>query len=168
MTDTEQFEPVIIGFTCNWCSYRAADLAGTARVKYAPNVRLVRLMCSGRLDPTFVLKALAGGADGVLISGCHPGECHYLEQNYKALRRFMLLRRTLVQLGIEPERVRLVWASAAEGVKLAAEINKMVEEVRAMGPLHWPMNGDWNMAAVGGQVQGTSKVPRTSPEEVTA
>jgi F420-non-reducing hydrogenase iron-sulfur subunit len=137
MPDTRPFEPVIIGFTCNWCSYRAADLAGTARVKYAPNIRLVRLMCSGRLDPTFVLKALASGADAVLISGCHPGECHYIEQNYKALRRFMLLRRTLVQMGIEPQRVQLVWASAAEGVKLAQEINRMVEEIRALGPLNW-------------------------------
>jgi F420-non-reducing hydrogenase iron-sulfur subunit len=133
----EQFEPVILGFTCNWCSYRAADLAGTARVKYPPNVRLVRLMCSGRLDPTFVLKALADGADGVLITGCHPGECHYLEQNYKALRRFHLLRRTLIQLGLEPARIRLVWASAAEGVRLAREIAQMVDEVRALGPLRW-------------------------------
>ena len=99
---SEIFEPVIIGFTCNWCSYRAADLAGTARVKYAPNVRLIRMMCSGRLDPTFVMKALSGGADGVLITGCHPGECHYIEQNYKALRRFILLKRTLTQMGIEP------------------------------------------------------------------
>ncbi len=138
MSDTTQFEPVIIGFTCNWCSYRAADLAGTARIKYPPNVRLLRLMCSGRLDPTFVLKALAGGADGVLISGCHPGECHYLEQNYKALRRVHLLKRTLEQLGIESGRVKLVWASAAEGVRLADEITKMVEEVRLLGPLHWP------------------------------
>jgi F420-non-reducing hydrogenase iron-sulfur subunit len=137
MPDTQPFEPVIIGFTCNWCSYRAADLAGTARVKYAPNIRLVRLMCSGRLDPTFVLKALSSGADAVLISGCHPGECHYIEQNYKALRRFMLLRRTLVQMGIEPQRVQLVWASAAEGVKLAQEINRIVEEIRALGPLNW-------------------------------
>ena len=111
------FEPVIIGFTCNWCSYRAADLAGTARMKYAPNIRLIRLMCSGRLDPTFVLKALSSGADGVLITGCHPGECHYLEQNYKALRRFLLLRRMLTQMGIEPQRVKLVWASAAEGAR---------------------------------------------------
>jgi len=134
---SEPFEPVIIGFTCNWCSYRAADLAGTSRVKYPPNVRLIRLMCSGRLDPTFVLKALAGGADAVLITGCHPGECHYLEQNYKTLRRFTLLKRTLAQFGIEPERVRLVWASAAEGTRLAAEITKMVEEVRALGPLNW-------------------------------
>ncbi len=141
MVDQEHFEPVIIGFTCNWCSYRAADLAGTARVKYPPNIRLIRLMCSGRLDPTFVLKALAGGADGVLITGCHPGECHYLEQNYKALRRFLLLRRTLVAMGLEPARVRLVWASAAEGVKLAHEIETMVAEIRALGPLRWGQNG---------------------------
>ncbi len=142
---TEPFEPVIIGFTCNWCSYRAADLAGTARVKYPPNIRLIRLMCSGRLDPTFVLKALANGADGVLITGCHPGECHYIEQNYKALRRYLLLRRTLAQMGIEPGRVKLVWASAAEGVRLAEEITKMVEEVRALGPLNWPK---WDQAGV--------------------
>jgi F420-non-reducing hydrogenase iron-sulfur subunit len=134
----KQFEPVIIGFTCNWCSYRAADLAGTARVKYPPNVRLVRLMCSGRLDPTFVLQSFAGGADGVLITGCHPGECHYLEQNLKTLRRTLLLKRTLAQFGIEPERVRLVWASAAEGVQLAQAITEMVEEIRALGPLNWP------------------------------
>jgi F420-non-reducing hydrogenase iron-sulfur subunit len=134
------FEPVIIGFTCNWCSYRAADLAGTARMKYPPNVRLIRLMCSGRLDPTFVLKALANGADAVLISGCHPGECHYLEQNYKALRRFHLLRRTIAQMGIEPERLRLVWASAAEGVRLTEEITRMVEDIRQLGPLNWEKN----------------------------
>jgi F420-non-reducing hydrogenase iron-sulfur subunit len=131
------FEPVIVGFTCNWCSYRAADLAGTARIKYPPNVRLIRLMCSGRLDPTFVLRAFAEGADGVLVTGCHPGECHYLEQNYKTLRRVRLLQRTLQVLGIEPERLRLVWASAAEGVRLAREIERMVDAVRALGPLDW-------------------------------
>jgi F420-non-reducing hydrogenase iron-sulfur subunit len=135
---TDQFEPTIIGFTCNWCSYRAADLAGTSRTPYPHNVRLIRLMCSGRLDPTFVLKALSMGADAVLITGCHPGECHYIEQNYKALRRFLLLRRTIAQMGIEPERVKLVWASAAEGVRLAREITTMVEEIRALGPLNWP------------------------------
>lgn len=132
------FEPVLIGFTCNWCSYRAADLAGTSRIHYPPNVRLIRLMCSGRLDPTFVLKALSTGADGVLITGCHPGECHYLEQNYKAMRRVLLLKRTLKQLGIEPERVKLVWASAAEGIQLAHEIGVFVDEVKALGPLDWP------------------------------
>jgi len=141
MSDNQNFEPVIIGFTCNWCSYRAADLAGTARIKYPPNVRLIRLMCSGRLDPTFVFKALAGGADGVMITGCHPGECHYIEQNYKALRRYILLRKTIAQLGIEPERVKLVWASAAEGARLAEEIKLFVEEVRTLGPLSWPKWG---------------------------
>jgi F420-non-reducing hydrogenase iron-sulfur subunit len=135
--DNRTFEPTIIGFTCNWCSYRAADLAGIARVKYPPNIRLIRLMCSGRLDPTFVLKALAKGADGVLISGCHPGECHYIEQNYKTMQRYLLLQRTLAQFGIEPQRVKLAWASAAEGVHLAQEIKDMVEEIRALGPLNW-------------------------------
>ena len=139
---SETFEPVIIGFTFNWCSYRAADMAGTARMKYSPNIRLIRLMCSGRLDPTFVLKALAGGADGVMVTGCHPGDCHYVEQNYKALRRFILLRKTLQQMGIEPERLKLVWASAAEGAIFAEEVNKFIEQVRALGPLHWPTSGD--------------------------
>ena len=134
---TETFEPIIIGFTCNWCSYRAADMAGTARMKYAPNVRLIRLMCSGRLDPTFVMKAFANGADGVLITGCHPGDCHYIEQNYKALRRFHLLKRVLVQMSLEPQRLKLIWTSAAEGAILTAEINRFVEEVRALGPLNW-------------------------------
>ena len=139
----DNFEPTIIGFTCNWCSYRAADMAGTARMKYSPNVRLIRLMCSGRLDPTFVFKAFANGADAVLITGCHPGDCHYVEQNYKALRRYVLLARVLAQMGIEPERIKLLWASAAEGAIFAAEINKYVEEVRALGPLNWgkPGNG---------------------------
>jgi F420-non-reducing hydrogenase iron-sulfur subunit len=137
----ETFEPLIIGFTCNWCSYRAADMAGTARVKYPPNVRLIRLMCSGRVDPTFVFKALSSGADGVLVTGCHPGDCHYIDQNYKALRRFLLMRRTLKAMGIEPERIKLVWASAGEGMRLAQEITKFVDEVRALGPLQWPKDG---------------------------
>ncbi len=135
--NNETFEPTIIGFTCNWCSYRAADLAGTARMKYLPNVRLIRMMCSGRLDPTFVLRALSNGADGVMITGCHPGECHYIEQNYKALRRYLLLKRVLTGLGIEPARVKLVWASAAEGARFASETTKFVEEIRALGPLNW-------------------------------
>ncbi len=128
---SDQFEPVIIGFTCNWCSYRAADMAGTARMKYSPNIRLIRLMCSGRLDPTFVMKAFAGGADGVMITGCHPGDCHYVEQNYKALRRFIILKKTLQQFGIEPGRIKLLWASAAEGAIFTDEVNKFVEQVRA-------------------------------------
>ena len=134
---SEQFEPVIVGFLCNWCSYRAADLAGTSRTKYAPNMRAIRVMCSGRVDPTFVLKALREGADGVLIAGCHPGECHYVEGNIKALRRYTLLKRMLKQWGIESERVQLVWASASEGNILAAAVDRMTEEVRALGPLQW-------------------------------
>jgi F420-non-reducing hydrogenase iron-sulfur subunit len=105
---------------------------------YPPNVRMIRVMCSGRVDPTFVLKAFSLGADAVMIAGCHPGECHYLEQNFKALRRYKLLQRMLAQMGVEPQRVKLVWASAAEGVRLAQEINTMVEEIRALGPLNWP------------------------------
>lgn len=136
----ERFEPKIIAFLCNWCSYRAADLAGTARIKYQPNVRMIRVMCSGRVDPTFVLKSFALGADGVMIAGCHPGECHYLEQNYKALRRYSLLKHSLRGMGVEEERVRLQWASAAEGVQLAQAINEMIDQVRALGPLNWPSN----------------------------
>jgi len=136
--EKNQFEPTILGFTCNWCSYRAADNAGLARAKYPPNVRLIRLMCSGRLDPQFVLKGFAEGADGVLVTGCHPGDCHYVEQNYKTMRRFKLLQRTLVQMGVESGRLKLVWASAAEGMILAREIEIFVNEVRALGPLNWP------------------------------
>ena len=134
---SEQFEPVIFGFLCNWCSYRAADLAGTSRTKYAPNMRAIRVMCSGRVDPTFVLKALREGADGVLIAGCHPGECHYVEGNIKALRRYILLKRMLKQWGIEAERVQLLWASPSQGKILAQAVDRMTEEVRALGPLQW-------------------------------
>jgi len=138
--ERERFEPKIIGFFCNWCSYRAADGAGTARIKHSPNVRVVRLMCSGRVDPTFVLKALSLGADGVLIAGCHPGECHYIEQNYKTVRRYEMLKQTLRQFGISERRVRLVWASAAEATQLAAAIDEIVEDVRTLGPLNWQSN----------------------------
>jgi len=139
-TDNERFEPKIVGFLCNWCSYRAADLAGTARIVYAPNVRIIRVMCSGRVDPTFVLQAFSLGADGVLIAGCHPGECHYIEQNYKTMRRYAMLRYTLGRMGIEEERLHLVWASAAEGRQLAGAIDEMVEAVRSLGPLGWSAN----------------------------
>ncbi len=151
-----RFEPKIIGFLCNWCSYRAADLAGTSRRLYAPNARMIRLMCSGRVDPTFVLKAFSLGADGVFVAGCHPGECHYVEQNYKTMRRFILLRYTLEQLGIEPQRFRLIWASAAEGQQLAAAIDEMVEQVRELGPLDWPelpVGGDAYEEALEGMAQ---------------
>ncbi len=131
------YEPVIVGFLCNWCSYRAADLAGTARLHYAPNMRAIRVMCSGRVEPDLVLKALREGADGVLIAGCHPGECHYIEGNLKALRRYLLLKRMLRQFGVEEERVQIVWASASEGPLLARTIDRMTEELRPLGPLRW-------------------------------
>jgi F420-non-reducing hydrogenase iron-sulfur subunit len=134
---SEQYEPVIVGFLCNWCSYRAADLAGTARLHYAPNTRPIRVLCSGRVDAQFVIKALREGADGVLIAGCHPGECHYVEGNIKTMRRFILLRQMLRQLGIEEERVQLVWAAASEGTVLAKAMDRMAEQLRALGPLRW-------------------------------
>lgn len=130
-----KFEPCIVAFFCNWCTYLASDLAGTSRMKYSPNTRVIRVMCSGRIDPQFVLDALAHGADGVLIGGCHPGDCHYQEGNYKALRRFHLLKRMLRDMGIEEERIRLEWISAAEGDRVRAVVNEMVEQIRALGPL---------------------------------
>jgi len=129
------FEPKIVAFFCNWCTYLAADLAGTSRIKYAPNAEVVRVMCSGRVDVQFVLKAFAKGADGVLIGGCHPGDCHYQEGNYKALRRFRLTKRLLKQMGIEEQRLRLEWISAAEGDRVRVVINEMVEQLKALGPL---------------------------------
>lgn len=128
------FEPKIVGILCNWCSYTGADLAGTSRTKYAPNIRVLRVMCSARVDPTFVLKALREGADGVLICGCHPGDCHYVEGNYKAMRRFPLLKKMLGDLGVEDQRVRLEWVSASEGQRFADIVNEMTEQVRKLGP----------------------------------
>ena len=129
------FEPKLVGFLCTWCSYTGADLAGTARTKYPPNLRVVRVMCSGRVDPNFVLQALAGGADGVLVCGCHPGDCHYSEGNYKCMRRLPITRRIVEGLGIDPRRVRLEWVSASEGNRFAAIVTEFTEQVRALGPL---------------------------------
>jgi F420-non-reducing hydrogenase iron-sulfur subunit len=129
------FEPRIVAFFCTWCTYTAADLAGTARMHYAPNVRVVRLMCSGRVDPQFVLAAFRHGADGVLIGGCHPGDCHYAQGNYSAWRRFELLRALLREMGIEDERLRLEWISASEGDKIQRVCNEMTEQLRRLGPL---------------------------------
>jgi len=131
---TETFQPRIIAFLCNWCSYAGADLAGISRLQYPPNVRIIRVMCSGRIDPTFVVRALADGADGVLIGGCHPGDCHYLDGNHRAMRRYHLLMKLLEQFGIEKERVKLAWISAGEGDKFAQVIKEMTETVRKLGP----------------------------------
>ncbi len=133
---SEAFEPRIVGFFCNWCTYLAADLAGTSRMKYAPNVRVVRTMCSGRVDPQLILWAFHNGADGVLIGGCHPGDCHYQEGNYKTLRRTTLLRTMLGQLGIEPKRLRLEWISASEGERLRDVMNEFSSQIRQLGPLN--------------------------------
>jgi len=135
---TNDWNPRIVAFFCNWCTYTAADLAGVSRLKYASNVCVIRLMCSGRVDPQFVLDALAKGADGVLIGGCHPSDCHYVEGNYKCLRRFQLLKRIVQDMGIEEERLRLEWISAAEGAKVKTVINEMSETIRRLGPLGIP------------------------------
>ncbi len=130
----EEFKPTIVSFLCNWCSYTGADLAGTSRMTYAPNIRVIRVMCSGRVDPTFVLTAFREGADGVLICGCHPGDCHYHEGNYKCLRRYHLLQKYIQQMGIHKDRLRLAWISASEGKQFAELADDMTEQVTALGP----------------------------------
>jgi len=130
----DEFEPRIIAFLCNWCTYTGADLAGTSRLQYPPNVRIIRLMCSGGLDPVYVLKSVVEGADGVLIGGCHPGDCHYQSGNYKARRRFAILQSTLDMMGFEPERIWLRWISASEGQYFADTVTEMVEFLKKKGP----------------------------------
>ena len=134
-TNSKNFEPRIVGFLCNWCSYTGADLAGTSRMKSAPNLRIIRLMCSGRVDPSFIFRAFQLGADGILVAGCPPGDCHYQEGNFKALRRVLLLKRILREFGIDERRLRLEWISAAEGEKFAKVSTEFTEELRALGPL---------------------------------
>ena len=129
-----EFEPTIIAFVCNWCTYTAADLAGTSRMAYPPNVRMVRMMCTGMVDPKYVIKALLEGADGVLISGCHPGDCHYINGNYKARRRVKLLKEILPRFGFDERRVKLTWIGASEGVDFAKTIKGLVTEIKTIGP----------------------------------
>ncbi len=129
-----EFEPSIIAFVCNWCTYTAADLAGTSRIQYPPNVKIVRLMCSGAVDPIYVMKALLEGVDGVLIGGCHPGDCHYISGNYKARRRMMILKTIVENMGIDPERIWVRWISASEGKQFAAIVKDMVEVLKTKGP----------------------------------
>lgn len=128
------WEPKIVAFLCNWCSYAGADLAGIGRLQYPPNVRIIRVPCSGRINPLYILRALQEGADGVLVSGCHPGDCHYISGNLVARRKFALLKRFLEYLGIEPGRVQFSWVSAAEGPRFAALIKQVTEDVRNLGP----------------------------------
>jgi len=130
----EQFEPLVIGFCCNWCSYAGADLAGTSRIQYPPNIRIIRVMCSGMVHPNLVIDALTKGADGVLICGCHPGDCHYQEGNLKAEKRAEAIRLILQDFGIEEERFRLEWVSASEGQKFAQVVKELTETIKKLGP----------------------------------
>ena len=168
-----QWQPRIVAFFCNWCTYTATDLAGVSRMKYAANVRVIRVMCSGRVDPQFVMDALTRGADGVLIGGCHPGDCHYVEGNYKMLRRYEMLKLMLKEMGIEPERVRLEWISAAEGEKVKRVVNEMVLELQKLGPLGIPQkfeqwDQEMNHFAAQVAVAENEKAPAGSGNKETA
>jgi len=129
-----EYEPTIIAFVCNWCTYTAADLAGTSRLTYPPNVRMIRMMCTGMVDPKYVIKALLEGADAILISGCHPGDCHYINGNYKARRSVKLLKEILPRFGCDERRLKLTWIGASEGVDFAKTIKEMVTEIKELGP----------------------------------
>ena len=129
-----EFKPKIVAFLCNWCSYTGADLAGTSRMEYKPNIRVIRVMCSGRIEPTFVFEAFVKGADGVLICGCHPGDCHYQEGNYRCLRRYSILQKYIVQMGINSARLKLEWISASEGKQFAELVNSFTETISDLGP----------------------------------
>ena len=134
-TEMEEFEPNIIGFLCNWCSYAGADLAGTSRIQYPPNVKIIKVMCSGRVNPMYIINAFQQGADGVLVSGCHPGDCHYTHGNYLARRRIATMKKLLEFLGIEPDRVRMTWVSAAEGRKYADVVRELTDDIKKLGPM---------------------------------
>ncbi len=130
----DEFQPKIMTFLCNWCSYAGADLAGVSRIQYPPNTRVIRVPCSGRVNPLYILKCLQDGYDGVLVSGCHPGDCHYISGNYVARRKFAILKKTLEFMGIEPDRVQFSWVSAGEGEKFSQVISRVTETVKALGP----------------------------------
>lgn len=138
----ENWQPKLLGFLCNWCSYAGADLAGSSRLHYPPTLRVIRVPCSGRVNPAMVLKAFKEGADGVLVAGCHPGDCHYSEGNYYTRRRLKLLTSFLPFVGIDPRRYRFEWISAAEGKEFAAAVEELTEQVRALGPNHPESGGD--------------------------
>jgi F420-non-reducing hydrogenase iron-sulfur subunit len=140
----KDFEPNIIGFLCNWCSYAGADLAGTSRIQYPPNLKVIRVMCSGRVNPIFVVNALQQGADGVLIGGCHPGDCHYERGNYLARRRMKILKNLLEFIGIDSRRVRMTWVSAAEGKKFAEVVKEVTDDIKELGPMqHFRRENKW-------------------------
>jgi len=134
-SQAEEYEPTIVAFLCNWCSYAGADLAGVSRIQYSTNIRVIRVPCSGRINPFYLIKALQNGVDGVLVSGCHPGDCHYISGNYYARRKFALLKRFLEYLGIEPDRIQFSWVSASEGGRFAQVVEKVISDVRKLGPI---------------------------------
>ena len=152
------WEPKILGILCNWCSYQGADLAGTSRMTYAPNLRIMRVMCTGRVEPLFILSALRAGADGVLVAGCHPGDCHYSDGNQKTRRRVPLLKAMLAQLGVEEGRIEMAWVSAAEADDFVKVVNNLTERVRALGPFR---RGE-------GEVEVVELVGVGAPEEKVA
>ena len=133
------FEPKILGFLCNWCSYAGADLAGVSRIQYPPNMRVIRVMCSGRVDPVFIFKALLTGIDGVFVLGCHPGDCHYLEGNYEAEKKFIMVQKFLKMVDFD-KRIRLDWVSASEGARFAKVVTEFIESIREQGPS--PLSGE--------------------------
>jgi F420-non-reducing hydrogenase iron-sulfur subunit len=139
----QSFEPRIVAFLCNWCSYAGADLAGVSRFQYPTNIRVIKVPCSGRINPIYIIKALYSGVDGVLVSGCHPGDCHYISGNYYARRKFALVKKFLEYIGIEPERVQFSWVSAAEGVRFAQIIDKVTSEIKKLGPLTYFRKGSF-------------------------
>ena len=142
MNEPANFGPKIVGFCCNWCAYAGADLAGVSRIQYPPNIRIIRVMCTGRVDPIFILEAFKDGADGVLVAGCHlPSDCHYINGNYKAKARVILLKKVLANFGIEPKRLRLEWISASEGDKFASVVRDMVDQLKKLGPSPLRHNG---------------------------
>lgn len=155
-----EFEPKIIGFLCNWCSYAGADLAGVSRIQYPPNIRVIRVMCSGRVDPVIVLEMFANGADGVMVMGCHPGECHYLEGNFYAERRIKMLKRLIACTGLEPERLRLEWVSASEGARFADVVKDFTKQIKRLGPS--PLDGEKPDKAVLADVQAAERAAGTS------
>ena len=143
MTDKDEFEPTLIGFFCNWCTSTAADLAGTTRLEYPPNIRPIRVMCSGTVDPVYVLRAWLSGADGVIVGGCPPGDCHYISGNYKARRRMSVLKTILSTLGLADDRIWVRWISAAEGRKFAATMREFTKEIKEKGPS--PLKNYWSI-----------------------
>ncbi|MCP3960691.1 MAG: hydrogenase iron-sulfur subunit [bacterium] len=162
-TTHPEWQPRVVAFLCNWCSYTGADLAGISRLPWSPAVHIVRVMCSGRLDPTFVVRAFRMGADGVIVSGCHPGDCHYQKGNYKALRRVHLLKRLLADFGVEPERLRLVWVSASEGGAWAKIANEMEATVRRLGPLRLEPDPRRDEACIAYETAPEAEIPPGPP-----